>query len=323
MLVAIILSTSIMVLFLTVSSLTKQYQSQWWKLEYWNIAQYAAESAIESAIVRYFTRSEILYKKISEWDITWTWRRVDVIYTAINEKESSNKDVFKKDINYPSESLFTDILISKIWTIKTTWTRLKDFIETRISPFGSYEFRLTAEEREKNWNWKQSDIKQLRLTWTTPNWELSNAWLEIIQARWPIWQPWNVQTHRLQFDNGWVFTWWDLWSLQVPQEAFFNLPTDNEYKNSDSLEKYEYIFIFKAMVQPILLRVEWINTNWKVIKLPDRFVYFDSEALIWWEDSLLWWENINNVFKKKISTKKEIYTDFDSNFDYARNFMNF
>lgn len=321
MLVAIILSTSIMTLFLTVSSLARQYQWQWWKLEYWSIAQYNAESSIEKAIVRYFEKSENLYKSISNWIITWTWRRVDVIYSSINEDE--NSDIWITDINYPSESLITNILIDKIWVNKTKASRLVDSIEIQISPLDYYEFRLTAEEREKKWLWKQDDIKQLRITWSLPNWELKNAWLEIIQARFPIWQPWNIQTHRLQFEDWWIFKFWDLWIIQVPKDALFNLPNDDEYRKSDSLSKFEYIFMFKSMIYPVVLKIEWLDKNWNIIQLPDRFVYFESESVLWWNENSLWWDNANSTFVKKISTKKEIYTNFDSSFDYSRNFMNF
>lgn len=321
MLVAIILSTSIMILFLTVYSLSRQYQGQWWKLEYWSIAQYAAESGAERAIVKYFEKSEILYKKISDWVLTWTWRRIDVIYSVINNSE--NSDFWMTDINYPSESLITNVLIDKIWVAKVTATRLIDSLETKIPPFSSYEFRLTAEEREKKANWDQNNIKQIQLTWSLPNWEINDAWLEVIQARFPIGQPWNIQTHRLQFNNWWIFKFWDLWDLQVPQKAVFNLPSDTEYKVWDSLLKYEYIFVFKAMVYPIVLKIEWYDSNWNLVQLPDRFVYFNSEAILWWDENSLWWENDDSVFTKKISTKKEIYTNFDSNFDYSRNFMNF
>ena len=341
MLVVVILATSIMILFLTVSSLAKEYRDQIWKLAYWIVAQYAAESAAEEAIVRYFENSE---KKYNWLDIIKE-RRENVFYSRIKDKSlwriinedlSTNKMVVdsKIIINFLDNNIWESIVwINHVWDVSVSASRLVEKVSTRINPFWSYEFRLTAEEREIDWNWNQNDIKQLKLTWSLPNWNPVGAWLEIIQARWPLSQQWNTQTHRIQFTK-WSarletgsYIFWDLWSKKIPNEAVFNLPSDSQYESCDDcLEIYEYIFIFKASVYPIILTIEGIN-DWDVVKLPDRYAYFKTEAKIWWLtgtwEYYLWWEDIYKSYYKAIESKKEIYTNYDSNFDYARNFMIF
>ena len=320
MLIVMILMSSIMVLFYTISSLAGQYQSQIEKISYWTIAQYEAESAIEKAIVDYFTTSESLYDRIKSNQITGESRRSNILYKMIDTSSRDSWIITR----LPENSSLWIAISDDIWRVTTKASRLKRFIEVNINPFWSYEFRLTSEEREIYKDWKQSDIKQINISWAQLDWTLSNAWIEIIQASWPISQAWNIQTHRINFDNWWSYTFWDLWSKELPEDAQFNLPSNSEYKNWDSsLEKKEYIFIFKAKVFPLLVVFKGLDAEWNEIPLPDRYVYFDSQAIIWWDEFNLWWDYSWLSYKKSISTNKEIYTDFDSNFDYARNFMVF
>ncbi len=342
MLVVVILSTSIMILFLTVSSLAKQYRDQIWKLAYWIVAQYSAESAMEEAIVKYFEKSEKLYS----WSNIIMNRRSDVIYWKIKDKRLwkvinknlESNEVIDSDIlvDFSKKNVWENIIwINHVWDVSVSASRLVNKVKTRINPYWSFEFRLTAEEREINWSWSQDKIKQLRLKWSLPNWEQENAWLDVVQARWPIAQPWNTQTHRIWFSN-WSDNLWnsgsyifgDLWTVDLPKEAIFNLPSDENYKSWDyTITKYEYIFIFKARVFPIILTIEWLDESWESVKLPSRYAYFKTEAKIWWItnkwENYLWSDDIYKTYTKRIESKKEIYTNYDSNFDYARNFMIF
>ena len=344
LLVVMILATSVIILFLTVSSLTKNYQDQIWKLAYWVVTKYSAESAIEEAIVRYFETSEkadtpnkrrenIIYGKIRDKDIKGSIINKNLLKNT--NVKSIDKDII---INFLDDKTSDKVIwINHVWDVYVSATRLVDSIRTRINPFWLYEFRLTAEEREENWSWAQNKIKKLKLTWSKTNWDPENASIEIIQARWPLSQKWNIQTHRIEFPHwsdyidNWYYAFWDLWEKEVPNEAILNLPTNNDYKRDSQclncFEKYEYIFIFKAKTYPITLMIEWLDSSWNKIQLPDRYVYFNSVSKIWWTNeqwtNFLWWDNIYNSYSKNIKTKKEIYTNFDSNFDYARNFMIF
>lgn len=338
MLVATILATSIMILFLNVSNLAWEYQDQIWKLAYWTVARYAAESATEEAIVNYFRKSEIAWndpvkrrQEVLYWQIQGKDNKWKILNTNLNDLKVIDSKIL---VNFLDSQITNIPWVNHVWEVIANWSRLVDNISIRIVPFWSYEFRLTAEERERSWNWSQDSIKKLRLSWSEVNWNLDNAELEIVQARWPLSQKWNIQTHRIQFYSwisniwSWVYVFWDLWSIDKPELANFNLPSDRDYNAcANCFDKYEYIFIFKARARPLILKIEWIGKDSKKVALPDRYVYFKSDAKIWWTSqewiNFLWWKDIYKVYSKSISTKKEIYTDYDSSFDYARNFMIF
>ena len=332
MLVAVLISASIMTLFVTVSYLSKQYQKQVSSLEYWNLAENKVESSIEEAIVRYFEKSEGKYQNLKskkDWKEA-EWRREEILYWNIseNKNELTSKKIdwkIKLAHTWVFQAIQDSVWIWEVWKSNVEATRLVDTVEAKINPFSSYEFRLTAEEREKKWTWKQEDVKQLKITWNKLNWDPAGAGLEIIQASWPINQNWNIQTHRISFENWGTYTFWDFRKEEDPEIAEFTLPSDSVYSDpttDTNLEKFEYIFVFKAKVYPLVLNIVWLDSAWNEIQLPDRFAYFKAEAQIWGEDFNLGWENVWRTYKKSLETKKEIYTDFDSNFDYARNFVN-
>ena len=355
LLVAVIIASA-SVLFVTLWFMTNQYVKQVSSLEFWNLAENSVESWIEEWIIRYFENSE---KKYEDYNSCTTWtcaeiRRKNILYSEIKKniffdlKNSSNptnpdqKDISKK-IFLQHKSFFWSNSKTEVWELEVNATRLKNKIEWKIFPFEKFEFRLTAEEREKHkliWNnnfWHQSNIKQLKLVWNKLNWDTNSSQIKILQIRWPIWQPWNIETHKISFDNWWVYRFWDFWDKKEPKNSILNLPTDEEYSwnfsNPDNkFKKYEYIYILESWVEPIVFNIYWLNWTWsnaKSVLLPDRSVYFTAKSKIWWysfnwkENFDLWWENSWRSFNKILKAKKEIYTNFDSNFDYARNFINF
>lgn len=339
LLLVVVISSSTIVLFLTISFMSNQYLKQVSSIEYWNLAENYAESWIEEAIVRYFENSE---KKYQDYEINKNQeiRRKNILYSSISENKyfdfRENEDWDKKNI---SEKIFLNhkwiFWINseeQIWNLEINASRLVDKIEWKLNPFSKFEFRLTAEEREKNkyrWiEWKQSNIKQLKLIWNKLNWDTNNAEISILQIKWPIWQTWNIQTHKIYFDHWWNFTFWDFWNEIDAKNTELKLPTDEEYfwdfsNPDDKFEKYEYIYILESSVSPLVFEIIWLDKDWKQIRLPDRNVYFEAKSNIWWYNFNLWWENSWRNFNKTLKAKKEIYTNFDSNFDYSRNFINF
>ena len=339
LLLVVVISSSAMILFLTVSFMWNQYLKQISSLEYWNLADNYVESWIEEWIVRYFENSEKKYSEYENCLINNTdsdfWncenkRRKEVLYWKILENKNqeswkiiSEKILIKhKWIIWESET--------QIWELKVNASRLVDKIEWKLYPFEKFEFRLTAEEREKSkqfWkNWEQSEIKKLKIVWNKLNWDTNNAQIKILQIRWPIWQKWNVQTHKIHLEHWWIYTFWDFWDETSPENSSLKLPTNDIYTNPTNdtdFEKFEYIYILESSVSPIVFEIYWFTENWEKIKLPDRNVYFEARSNIWWYNFDLWWENSWRSFNKTLKVKKEIYTNFDSNFDYARNFINF
>ena len=343
LLLVVVLASSLSVLFMTISFMSNQYLKQVSSIEYWNLAENYAESWIEEWIVRYFENSE---KKYQDYENCTTWtcaeiRRKNILYSNISKNEYFD---FRNDPDWDPKNIPEKIFLShkwifwinsedQIWNLEVNASRLVDKIEWKLYPYEKFEFRLTAEEREKykyRWKeWHQSDIKQLKLVWNKLNWDTNDAKIKILQIRWPIWQTWNIQTHKIIFKNWWNYTFWDFWWEKDPEDSMLNLPTDEEYltpSNDSELKKYEYIYILESSVSPLVFELYWLDWTWSTankIKLPDKNVYFESKVNIWWHNHDLWWENSWKVFNKILKAKKEIYTNFDSNFDYARNFVNF
>lgn len=336
LLLVVVICSSATVLFLTISFMWNQYLKQISSLEYWNLADNYAESWIEEAIVRYFEKSEDKYKEYAECN-SWNCekiRRENVLYWEIEENKNLETSVeINEKISIKHEWVLWLNSENQIWELEVNASRLVDKIEWKIFPFSKFEFRLTAEEREKNrliWKyWEQSDVKKLKLVWNKLNWDTNNAGIKILQIRWPIWQTWNIQTHKIIFDHWWTYTFWDFWDETSPEESNLKLPTNEDYSWTSSdyetqkFEKYEYIYILESSVSPVVFEIYWIDENWENIKLPDRNVYFEAKSNIWWNTFNLWWENSWRSFNKILKAEKEIYTNFDSNFDYARNFVNF
>lgn len=345
LLLIVVILSSTAVLFLTISFMSNQYLKQISSIEYWNLAENYAESWIEEWIVRYFENSEEKYRNYNSCT-TWTCaeiRRKNILYSQISENKyfdfRENKNSYEKiseKIFLNHKWIFWINSENQIWKLEINASRLVDKIEWKLYPFSKFEFRLTAEEREKLnekviWEkWEQKNIKQLKLVWNKLNWDTNNAQIKILQIRWPIWQTWNIQTHKIHFDHWWNFTFWDFWDDIKPEDAVLKLPTDEEYSwnfsGDNKFTKYEYIYILESSVSPIIFEIYWLDWTWSTankIKLPDRNVYFEVKANIWWHDFDLWWENSWRNFNKILKAKKEIYTNFDSNFDYARNFVNF
>jgi len=334
LLLVVVISSSATILFLTISFMSKQYLKQISSLEFSNLAENSAESWIEEAIVRYFEKSE---KKYQEYQDCTTWtcaeiRRKNILYWEIEKNKNLESETeIKKEIFIKHKWIIWNSE-TWIWELEINASRLVDKVQWKLFPFEKFEFRLTAEEREKNrliWkDWHQSDIKKLKVVWNKLNWDTNDAQISILQIRWPIWQKWNIQTHKIYFPNWWVYTFWDFWWEKKPESWSLELPTDEEYSGAfsnpnDKFKKYEYIYILESSVSPIVFEIYWLDENWKKIKLPDRNVYFEAKVNIWWYDFDLWWENSWRSFNKILKAKKEIYTNFDSNFDYARNWINF
>jgi len=326
MLVVMIISTSLFTLFLTIAFMANQYKNQVSSLEYWNLAENAVESSLEEGVIEYFEKSEQAHEKMKQAPVNEEKRRREtVLYSAIKNNKLIKTTFWwyggdtvniEDTITLRHDSII-DSLIWEIWKITINATRLKDEIVVNIDPFEPYEFRLTAEEREINWTWTQDQIKQLNITWNKTDWNPIDAWLEVIQISWPTNNKWKVETHILHFNHWWTISFWDISEAEEKEKVELRLPTNLEY-TSNAWGK-EYIFIFKAKANSIVLKIKWKKGDLSSIKIPDRFVEFESEA----EISDLWWDSQWKIYFKKRELKKEIYTDFDSNFDYSRNFINF
>lgn len=331
MLIVVIISASLMTLFLTIALMAKQYRWQVSSLEYWNLAENSVENAIEEAIIRYFEKSDDAYKKMKTKELNKdeNWRRETSLYSAIINNFIQKTPFWPFDSNIPKIQInskiklnhqwIMDDLIWEVWKVRVNASRLKSEILATINPFEYYEFRLTAEEREVNLNWTQNQIKQLQITWNKVDWNPIGAELRIIQISWPINDLWKIETHILNFKNWWTTFIWDMSLDTKIDETPLFIAENKEYTWEEDFDWKEYIFLFKAKVNPILLKIEWVKDDWKKIKLPDRFVYFSANAKI----DKLWWESEWKTYFKKLELKKEIYTNFDSNFDYSWNFINF
>ncbi|MCD5382672.1 hypothetical protein LR002_00945 [Candidatus Gracilibacteria bacterium] len=331
LLIVTVIASSAMMLFLTISFMAKQYLQQISSLEYANLAENYAESGMEEAIVRYFEKSEEKYEDYKK-NHDESVRRKEILYGAIidNENQESNKKI-EKNI-YLNYKMFGFEDQTKIGEVEVKASRLVDKIEGKLYPFQKFEFRLTAEEREKykyrGKDWHQSDIKQLKLVWNGLNGDTNDKGISVLQIRWPIGQKGNIQTHQINFDHGGNFTFGDFGTETGAELSELTLPTDEEYGGNfsdldDKYEKYEYIYILKAKTKALAFEIYGLDENGNKIKLPDKNVYFEVKSQIGGDKFDLGGENSGRSFTKFLKAKKEIYTNFDSSFDYGRVFIGF
>lgn len=309
-LMVMIISASLIALFMAVAQIAYQYRDQIQKIYYWMLVSTYLESAIEEAWVSYFEYSKILGNKTDA-------RRQSVLYGEIKDNANmlscSNCEIKAIDKDILVDPLNKELNIAglnKIWEVKVSASRLVNEIKVRLMPFTLFEFRLTAEEREKMGNWSQDKIKRLKIDWMNTNYWTVSAWLDLIQIKWPLWNKWDIETHRISFKDWWGYVYWDLWSSKPPELAELNLPTNAEYALEETKDAYEYIFIFKSKLYPLDLRITWLNERGEVMLIPDRNVHIDASANVSNEDKL-------EEYLRTKQVQRSIYTNFDSNFDYA------
>ncbi len=182
-------------------------------------------------------------------------------------------------------------------------TRYKPELEGYLDRYSITEYWFSDDEIESNKRMKA--LQSIKVYWNRKDNE--SAEIEIILARWPKDSPKNVQTARVKPEG----------DTYLVKEFLPETREDIASRLDTSI--YNYILFIKTFDQPTHYVLKGLNNtrgnDSGVIELPDKVLTVLSKATI--EDK----SDSNINITRSLKLEKELYTDFDSDFDYSRHLI--
>jgi hypothetical protein len=254
------------------------------------IAYYAAEGAVERSMVEYFNQLATVAPTINEQEN---------ICTGFTELGEAIVDFF----NCPAGDY--------LGTLDRKATRYRNSVEGFLDKNEITEFWFTDSENESI---KTLDLLQsIKVNWNTFNLATEQAGMEIILARWPKTSPQNVQTGRITLEPRSGNTYFYVKEFLPPDNASRGAETD-----AFDPGHYNYILFLKALNAPTHYRLTGLDniigndSPEHVVALPTKILTVLSKAII--EDK----RDFSKSITRSLVVEKEIYSEFDSNFEYSR-----